>query len=314
MMRMRGFLPFGFAAVLVGAVFAVVPAVYAADVQTLTVTDFTLSLGSQDHTPVGTNDIVHLVIRIHTREKLDRLNNVVLPDLAGFQTVGDEHTLHAGIGGTNYREVVTLSPQHPGTFHIGPASIEAINRRTGLFSRFSSQRPVTIVVAEADPAAEALSVIKRTASISILVVVIAALVFFAGRSGFAYFFERWHARRKPAVLPPKLEEVTAPAAPATPVPSRYERLRAAIDATRADPSKKRTLALRLALRAALGAHSEETLADLCVRVPDGERGLFARALRAAERAAFIDDYARKTAVEEGLSLIDAACTRLENVS
>jgi hypothetical protein len=69
--------------------------------------------------------------------------------------------------------------------------------------------------------------------------------------------------------------------------------------------------LRLALRDALHAHPDETLSDILVRVPDGERGIFARALRAAERAAFIDDEARTTALEDGLVLIDAARSRLE---
>jgi hypothetical protein len=265
------------------------------DLQSLTITYFVITA---DRTHIGPTDIVHLNVDVHVREHIDQLSNIVLPDVYGFEKVG--------VDGTDYHEVLTLSPQRMGTYQLGPAKIVAINSADSKPSKFESN---TVSITVAPPVAHDTpeQAKARTLFFALIAIIIAFLAFLFGTSAINFCVEQFVGRKEPVLVDVEPEPEPEPVIP----PTRLEILKGLIEQTRMNPDRKHALALRLALREAMDIGPDETLSDATPRLPEGERGLLAKALRAAERAAFIDDDGRTTAIEDGLVLIEAARTRLE---
>ena len=65
---------------------------------------------SVDRATVAIGDQFHLTISAHVDEKIAQLDNLTLPDLAGFDSLGDERRCFAAAsGGSDCVETVTLS-------------------------------------------------------------------------------------------------------------------------------------------------------------------------------------------------------------
>ncbi len=88
-----------------------------------------------------------------------------------------------------------------------------------------------------------------------------------------------------------------------PVADFESQFRALVEALRAEPTRPRALAVRHALRFALGAQEKETLADLVRRNAAGDRPQRITALRAIERASFCEDAAVEHNAREALPFL-----------
>ncbi len=242
---------------------------------------------SADRATVAIGDQFHLTISAHVDEKIAQLDNLTLPDLAGFDSLGDERRCFAAAsGGSDCVETVTLSATIAGPRAIRGATLDAVDARNGKPTRFTSDGTSVYVTGPIaigfDPLGGAFAGmifgIVRAATIFTLVVVAAIALVWA-----------FYARRRPA-----------PAVPVTtsyaPPPDPYVRLRELGAVLLREPTRANALRLRAAMREAIGAREDETLDDLVGRNAgtSGERN----ALRAVERAAFCEDARVESAVSE----------------
>jgi hypothetical protein len=234
-------------------------------------------------------DTLRLVMRAHVDERIAHLDNVTLPDLSGFEALGDERRCVPARRGTDCTETIGLSPTVPGTRTIAPVALDAIDARTGRPSRFASNA-VTVIVGAGAPAAPPsavrakLDTVLRVAPIAVLVgLAIAALAWGFARS------------RKP----PKLEPSPAPDPPPTPARETplLEQLLAALES---EPTRVNVLAVRGYLRERVGARENETLVDLIKRDAVRPGDPLSMALPRIERAAFVDDRDVTDAVDDAL--------------
>ena len=275
----------------------------AADLQHLFITQFSLEA---DHREIDLSDVVHLHFQAHVREHIDQLNNLKLPDMHGFELIGNESHLNDTKAGTDYIEDLSLAPQQEGTFVLGPILLYFIDSHKG--PSVASSNTVKIVVEHHDVMVDFRLLLIRSALIVALAIIGGIVTFYAGKAGLFWLSGRLPRRSLPE---PDVEPSLVVAQPAHPhVPGR-ERLRQAINQARRDPTSRQAVLVRGALRDVLGATSDETLADLLVRFSDGERAIFGRALRAIERAVFIQENEQSTAIEDSLVLVEAALAKLE---
>jgi len=280
----------------------------AQNLQQLTIPMLTLA-ADKTHVPVG--QPFHLTVHAHITQNITHLDNLTLPSLSDFDEVSREAHLVPAAGGSDYDEVLTLKPKHEGDIEIAPVTIDAINAETMKPSRFSSTEQV-VIHAGADPAnKDSLTpqVLERYAAIGVISFFIAYLTFRIGGTLFDWAVDAYKAwRTRPAPTPPSN---VIPTSLQLASMSAVERFRLAITTLQRDPSESSAEALRTALRDALGATEEETMADILARMPESERSILGRALRAAERAAFIDTSLRRSAIDDGLPIFEIACQRLE---
>ena len=73
----------------------------------------------------------HLIVTLHVRENVMRIDNLELPLLAELELLGDERETQSGSRGTQYRETITVVAHHAGTVAIAPATLQAIDARDG---------------------------------------------------------------------------------------------------------------------------------------------------------------------------------------
>ncbi len=250
--------------------------------------------------PVNLNVGDTMRLRIVTRvdENLFELDNVTLPDLSGFESLGDERRCASGNRGTQCIEIMTLAPTAPGDLTIGPATLEAVDARNGRPSRFATNSVRVHVAPVAGTFAGSVfdAVLKPLG----ILVLVAAL---------AYAFLRFSSRRasRPALPAP----VVVPPPPPTAEPPALE---AMVDALAARPTRSNVLAVRGELRRRVGALERETLADLTARnAARGERNL-AEALRAVEFAAFADEARLAGAIDLALRPLESLCGRPATVA
>jgi hypothetical protein len=264
-----------------------------------------------DHTHVVVGKPFHLTIHAHVTQRITRLDNLTLPGLADFDEVSREAHMTPAAGGTDYDEVLTLKPKHAGEIEIAPVTIDAINTQSMKPSRFSSTEQVVIhaVTDASQSSGPSPEILARDAAIAVISLLVAYLTFRIGGTFFDWTVDSYRRRRThPKQVPPVMSESYArPPVRMTPV----EQFRLAITMVKRDPSASSAETLRLALRAALGATEEETMADIVGRIALEDRSILERALRAAERAAFIDTNLRRSAIEDGLPIFEIACRRLE---
>jgi hypothetical protein len=236
-----------------------------------------------DRTSVREGEPFHLTISAHLDEEVLELDNVTLPDLTGFESDGDERRCSASARGSDCVEILTLDATQAGAHTLGPATLDAIDARSGRASRFATNSVVVTV-----EGASGLSGVARSLIAGGLIGIACAALWW----GFV-------RRRKPPAAPPPV--AAAPPAPkpvAAPDPAaRYRELVAALER---EPSRARALAVRAELRRDAGARAEETLGDLEARGALRGRPQALSALRAIEHAAFCEDANVERAVREAI--------------
>ena len=187
-----------------------------------------------------------------------------------------------------------MRPRRPRqrTYTLGPAVFEAIDAATGRPSRFESNA-VTVTVAP-----RSVTYGSHVPFYALLTVLAAAL---AGAVAFARRLRSRPTAGTVSRLEPDVIEAAAPAAlPVTggePL-DEAERWRSMIANLEAHPSRARVLIVRTALRERLGVHDDETFGDVMARYAATCDGELLDALRAIERAAFIDDAHLEDAVRD----------------
>lgn len=238
-------------------------------------------------------EAVHVTIHVHVRERIARLENLVLPDLGGLEIIGDERNLSTSAGGTDYVEQLTLVGLAPGEARLTPAHLDAIDARNGVPTRFSSN-PLTIrIVATREPSSSLWLRWGRT----LLVVLVGAGVLVAALVLAAIVLLALARRSGPATAPPPPPTVLY-------LPDSRSGLRAALEQMRREPGREGALAVRAALRSLAGAGPDETLAEVLLRL-DGSNSALRGALRLAERAAFVDDSRLQASIEELTAAVEA---------
>jgi hypothetical protein len=245
---------------------------------------------------VRLGEVARLVLGVHVDERIPRLDNVTLPDLSGFDVLGDERRCVAARRGTDCMETLSIAPTVSGVRTIGPFWLDAVDARDGKAKRFGSN-PVTVTVAEPSALAPNGGLAHLAADLARAVAIVALLVV----ALVALFLGFRRSRRRGSVVP------TNPSAP-LPLPPEVDeeaRYRAMIERLRAQPSRSRVLAVRRRLRRRVGAQSDETFTDLTTRGVQLEDPSAMEALRLIERAAFVGDAHLVAAVHDALPALDA---------
>jgi hypothetical protein len=262
--------------------------------QRLHVTSFALSSNAAR---VPLEQPFYVIVTLHVTENVAELPNITLPDFFGVEELGDERHTNSGAGGTDYREVLTLVAHQSGTIHFTRASLAAIDARDGKPKRFLSNE-LNVTVTGGVASARATVAGLRGALVSSALV---ALAF--GLAIVALF-----GLRRPLLQAPPAPPVARPVdVPPAPPESPQERLRRALDALRTARSRPSALLVRRELWATIGAREGETLADALEHPGAALAGMHA-ALRAAERAAFINDAYLQTAIDELLDTMERTRT------
>ena len=247
---------------------------------------------SVDRATVAIGEPFHLSIATHVDEPVTQLDNLTLPDLSGFDSLGDERRCVATAAGSDCIETVSLAATVSGVRTIPGATLDAVDARNGKPSRFTSDS-VTITVTGApfvDPLHDMVSGFVFGALRAFLIFLFVAVAVFALIWGFV-------TRRRKNPVAPAAPAYVAPAPYASP-PDPAARLRALADELAREPTRANALRLRQALRDRLNARDEETYADLLARRAGEPRDL--AALGAVERPAFCEDERVADAVREAL--------------
>ncbi len=251
-----------------------------------------LALGA-DRTHVKIGERFSIYVRVHVNEKIDRIDNLVLPNLLDFNNLGDEHTRQITPKGTDWTERVILEAPQAGTFTIPPAFFDAVNAANGKPSRFSSNT-LTIVVAGPSPLDDPGALGRRILGIALAIIGVLAAIFVL----LVLFVVR--RRRVPRASPSSPQ-------PQTPTIVRVIDPNEALRAALCDAERARTRASMLALRGELfareGVPRGATTRDALERIPAGANGV-RLAVGHLERAAFGPDDRLDTAIEEALAAVE----------
>jgi hypothetical protein len=261
-----------------------------ADAQTLqrlTVTQLTLTA---DTAAPLLDKPFHLIVTAHVKERVKRLDNVVLPILVAVELLGDENAVTTDAGGTTYKETITVVAHHPGTVTIAPVTLDATNARTGKNERYSSNPLVLNVGGPPLVQADGVGAVLRNA-VTIALVALAAVV--------AVVLLRRRPRR-PLTLPPPPQPV---APPPPPVRDPRDDLRDALATLRVQRTRATAVAVRSLVRRMVGAGDAETLEDVLHR-PSASDPLMRDLLRALERASFTHDGDLATAIDGAVAALE----------
>ncbi len=259
----------------------------------LTVERFTLS--AKPVSPkVGRQFSLRIVLVV--RGYVRRIDNVTLPILSQLALRGDERTIAHARGTSTYRETLQVRANRAGTIDLAPATLDAVDARTGQAEQYSSN-PLRIVVRGRllRPFASAGGVFETLrpvlARIALFIVGVVALVLALAVATVYLLLRR---RRRPEIVAPS---VPVPLQPEPgPTQTRNERLRDAALVLRAEQTRSVVRSVRVAVRALVGASAHETLADVLARLPDFDLDLVPL-LRALERAAFTTDEDLPSAIQ-----------------
>lgn len=222
-----------------------------------------------------------LTIVLTVRGNVSRIDNVTLPILSQLELRGDERTIHHANGESIYRETLTVRAARTGAIRLAPATLDALDARTGQAEQYSSN-PLTIVVrgGALQPFATVGSAVGNLVPIVVRITyVLAALIAVV----LVVAAILW-LRRRPRLPEPVLAPI-AIAEPPVAEQTRNERLRDAALVLRAEPTRAVVRSVRIAVRSLVGASASETLADVLARLHGEDRDL-SPLLRALERAAF----------------------------
>lgn len=279
----------GLAAALAALATALAPA-GAQTLETLHVRSFAMST---DKTSLRVGETFHITLAAHVDEPVVALDNLTLPDLAGFDAYGDERRCAASARGSDCTEIVTLRPTVAGERTIAPATLDAIDARNRKPSRFATNT-LSLHVAEAlpplgeiPPALATLAANALRLALVLLLVSVAVLALL------------WAYGRRSTARP---EHVSTSPPPEPPDPGA--RLRALAERLEREPTRASAVALRAALRESVGAREDETLDDLRARHANGNGPQTLAALAAVERAAFCEDARVADAAREALPFLN----------
>jgi len=256
----------------------------AQELSALHVRGFTMSL---DRTTIRVGESVHLTIAAQVDEGVLELDNVTLPDLSGFDTLGDERRCSATSHGSNCIEIITLAPTVAGDRTIAATVMDAVDGRNGKPSRFATNTVALHVLDAPSQLPRWIAPLGWSLLLGIMPLVLVAVAAWALIWGF---------RRK---VPVPAVPASIPAAP-PPVIDPDVRLRARIADLAREPTRAHALAVRSALRERVGARDDETLADIAARANIADRTRLLAALRAIERVAFCEDERIAHATDEAL--------------
>jgi hypothetical protein len=263
----------------------------AQSLQRLTVTQLVLSADTS--APMVENPF-HLIVTATVKERVKRLDNIVLPILTELELLGDEQQTSTDRSGTHYRETITVVAHHTGNITIAPVTLDAVNARTGRAERYSSNSLNLNVggtaLAPASPGPHLWSNLAIAAgflAVSLLSMVLVA--------------RRWRA--PPAPLP---EPEPAPLPVARPHDPRSD-LRDALATLRVHRTRETAVAVRLLVRRMVGAGDAETLEDVLQR-PQAANPVMRELLRALERASFTHDGDLESAIAAALVALERAAS------
>ena len=226
----------------------------------------------------------HIEIVIHVKERINQLENVVLPPFVGLDILGDESTTTQSPQGTTYDERLTVVAHGSGRLVISPAYLDAIDARDGSAKRFlSNSLTLTITGPIQAPFQKSIIFNRVSADITVFVRVVGWLFAFACLVLIVIVLLRRRTQPLPVtVLPPAVPRppdiALDPQAP----------LRDALQRLQAEPTRAHALSARLRLRESLGIPEGATLSD-ALRSSSARSATVKRALEAAERAAFVYD-------------------------
>ena len=255
---------------------------------------FDLSL---DKTSVTVGEPFHLILRGHVDENIGSLDNVVLPNLAGLEDLGDERLCTHEKSGTDCVETLTIDATAPGDRTIGPATLTAIDAATGRPRAFNTNLVTVHVTGQPKVADQPLEP-NPFADVVWSALRPLVFLFFVALALYALIWGLGRRPRPPA--PPILGPPPSPA----PVVDDWEALmRGLIAALEREPTRMHALAVRAALRERVGARDEETLADLVARGAANGHAVTSEAMSAVERAAFCEDDRVAAAVKEALPFL-----------
>jgi hypothetical protein len=266
------------------------PIVAPASAQTLArlhVRDFTMTAEPKS---LRVGDTLRLKIVAHLAERVSQLDNVTLPDLSGFDSLGDERVCSSTPSGSECTEIMTLSPTLPGDRTIAPTTLDAIDARNGKPSHFGTNT-VTIHIAGVVP--QAATPAARTLIDDLLKPLTILLI--VGAAAYALL---WGAGRRKR-LPPPPQPAPRPVAPLPPSDALPQLIAALAQAR----TRVAVVALRDELRRRVGARDDETLGDLLRRRAAGNDAAFADVLRAIEVGAFVDDAQLSGAIDGALQAL-----------
>lgn len=250
---------------------------------TLRVRSFTMTA---EPASLRVGETFRLRIAAHVDEQILAMDNVTLPDLSGFNVLGDERRCSATARGSDCVETLDIAPIVAGDRTIAATIMDAVDGRNGARSRFSTNS-IALHVAGAPPHVPGwILEILWSIVLSALPLISAGLVL--------YVILRKFGRR------PVVRAQSFPTPAAAPIVDPDARLRALVAALAAEPSRVRARQVRAALRERVGAREDETLADLARRYRNGSHPHLLTALRAIERASFCEEREVARAVEEAL--------------
>ncbi|MBD5635550.1 MAG: hypothetical protein IAI49_13825 [Candidatus Eremiobacteraeota bacterium] len=259
---------------------------------TLHVRSFTLSV---DRASVALGEPFHLTIAAHVDERVVQIDNVTLPDLSGFESLGDERRCVASANGSDCAEIVTLAATVAGRRAIGGATLDAIDARNGKPSRFTSDS-VSIDVSGNDVVDDWGGVVASYAFGALRAALVLVLVSIALGALLWGFATRRAKRATPATFGAAPHAVPAAGSEVSAQP-----LHDSIEALGREPTRANALRLRYMLREAMQARADETFGDLAARRAASPAQL--AALHAVERAAFCEDARVADAAREALPFL-----------
>ena len=241
----------------------------------------------------------HLVVTLHVRERVGRIDNLELPSLAELELLGDERALQSSTDGTRYQETISVVAHHAGEYVIAPATLQAIDARDHRAKQYSSNGLRLQVVGS--PAAPLANGIGYAAAASWLMLRLTLWILgtLAAIAIVVLLFRRRAAQPLPPPAPPD------PSPPRAPIAERSQRdqMADALAVLRAERTRATAIRVRAAVWRMVGAPDGETLADVLHR-PEAANRPMREVLRALERAAFTYD-------GDVVPAIDDACDTLE---
>ena len=261
----------------------------AQELATLHVASFAMSA---DRARVRVGEPFHVTLLARIAERVAVLDNVTLPNLSGFEELGDERRCSATAAGTSCSETLTLDALAEGEQTIGAATLTAVDGRTGRPSRFiTNTLAISVLPNDALRASAVREQLFAFAADALRFLLIALTVSVIGAGSW------WLQRRLAAKSAAQAAHAFAPVPPLRAAPNdEIERLVAALAR---EPTRTGVRALRQALRVRASARDDETLADLVARHALPEASGTA-ALAAVERAAFCEEAELPQAVREAL--------------
>ncbi|MBV9648408.1 MAG: hypothetical protein JO043_13140 [Candidatus Eremiobacteraeota bacterium] len=245
---------------------------------------------------VRTGEPLRLVLRVALGEHVAQLDNVTLPDLTGFDVLGDERRCVQVLHTTECTETLTVTASAAGVYTIAPPTLDALDVRSGHPLRYAANSVRVTVTGASLLGRVGAGALWRSVGRAIGTVVVILLALGAGLLAWLALTRR---RKQQPVSP----AFAIP--PDVAADGRATRWNSALDALRAHPTRESVRTVRTLLRDHVGARADETFGELAARGLQLEQPSAMEALRLVERAAFIEDSRIPAAVAEALPLLDA---------